>query len=489
MKIIGSEWRLGHWFAVASASDAYYVKLANKIHGYIRFAGLNDLLTESGQHNLAKLIAFYFEDVISDVGIWRAFITAHKEMYGKYLPFYNVDESQYYTDEINREDICFLIWMGVQQYQEGTFINPENPGLVQLADMLYALLDEEFENAPINTELVEQMYSSKWFEDFYLMKNWCVQFYRSAYLLQDEREWDHQDEVDEDFSEMLENDDERDYAVYSYLALCSKIGPLALTVPEWMCYMLKNKGMEREAELFAGIKCLPYNLYLLKEYDADVLTLESLDGTICTVDRSSMISLQDDTLEEHRSLIASLAVCNGGNWQVCGSTSWLKDDEGFSKIREEQEAKKAGDRQLHDKLMEATGNYPLKYFAGHEDWMQWLNRNIGFAPDFVAPEEMKESRNIAVFILPDGQLSVLPDGALCIKDDRNPYYNPEQAKKQAISILVDPEMTSKEMLHYLLEHRMLPDAQINSLQGPERGRQLIQENIDFVARFSRRYKY
>ena len=96
MKIIGSEWRLGHWFAVASASDAYYVKLANKIHDYIRFAGLNDILTEFEQHNLAKLITFYFEDVISDVGIWRAFVAVHKEMYGKYLPFYDVDESRYY---------------------------------------------------------------------------------------------------------------------------------------------------------------------------------------------------------------------------------------------------------------------------------------------------------------------------------------------------------------------------------------------------------
>ena len=136
-----------------------------------------------------------------------------------------------------------------------------------------------------------------------------------------------------------------------------------------------------------------------------------------------------------------------------------------------------------------TGNDPLIYFAGHEDLMQWLDKHIGFAPDFVAPEGMKDEGNIAVFILPDGQLSILPDGALYIKDERNPYYNPDWAKRKAIRLLVEPEMVSKEMLHYLLEHRMLPDARINSLQGPERGRQLIQENIDFVVRFSRKYKY
>lgn len=489
MKIIGSEWRLGHWFAVASVSDAYYVKLANKIHDYIRFAGLNDILTDFEQHNLAKLITFYFEDVISDVGIWRAFVAAHKEMYGKYLPFYDVDESRYYVDEINPEDICFLIWMGVQQYQKGTFINPENPGLMQLADKLYTLLDKEFENAPINTELVEKMYKPEWFEDFYLLKDWCAQFYRSAYLLQDEREWDHQDEVDEEFSKMLEDDDVRDYAIVSYLAICSKIGPLALTVPEWAQYILKNKGMDREAELLAGMKCLPYNLYLLREYDADVLIVESVDGIAYTIDRSSMDSLQDDILEKHNGLVASLAFYDSGNWQVCGTTSWIEDAEDFYKMREEQEEKKASDRELYDKLLQVTGNDPLIYFVGHEDLMQWLDKHIGFAPDFVAPEGMKDKGNIAVFILPDGQLSILPDGALYIKDERNPYYNPDWAKRKAITLLVEPEMVSKEMLHYLLEHRMLPDAQINSLQGPERGRQLIQENIDFVVRFSRKYKY
>ncbi|SHI58276.1 DUF3843 family protein [Bacteroides stercorirosoris] len=489
MKIIGSEWRLGHWFAVASASDTYYVKLANRIRDYIRFADLNDLLTDFEQHNLAKLITFYFEDVISDVGIWRAFVTAHKEMYGKYLPFYNVDESQYYADEINLEDICFLIWMGVQQYQKGVFINPENPGLMQLADKLYALLDKEFENAPINTELVEKMYKSEWFEDFYLLKDWCAQFYRSAYLLQDEREWDHQDEVDEEFSEMLEDDNVRDYAVASYLAINSKIGPLALTVPEWAQYILKSKGMNREAELLAGIKCLPYNLYLLKEHDADVLVVESLDGTVYTVDRSSMDSLQDDILEKHNALLTSLAFYDSDNWQVCGITSWVESSEVFYKMREEQEEEKASDRELYDKLLQVTGNYPLIYFAGCEDLMQWLGKHIGFSPDFVPTERMENGRNIAVFILPDGQLSILPDGALYIKDERNPYYNPEQAKRQALKVIVEPSMTSKEMLYYLLERQMLPDAQINSLQGSERGRQLIQENIDFVARFSRRYKY
>ena len=41
------------------------------------------------------------------------------------------------------------------------------------------------------------------------------------------------------------------------------------------------------------------------------------------------------------------------------------------------------------------------------------------------------------------------------------------------------------MLHYLIEHKLLPDVCINSMKGMERGKQLVQENMDFIARFMR----
>ena len=45
-------------------------------------------------------MAAYFEDVISGLNIWRSFITEHKALYGKFLPFYTPDD-HYYDDEVN----------------------------------------------------------------------------------------------------------------------------------------------------------------------------------------------------------------------------------------------------------------------------------------------------------------------------------------------------------------------------------------------------
>ena len=50
-----------------------------------------------------------------DVYKRQAFILTHKELYGKYLPFYTPDD-HYYDDEVNLEDVRFLLWHYTQQY-------------------------------------------------------------------------------------------------------------------------------------------------------------------------------------------------------------------------------------------------------------------------------------------------------------------------------------------------------------------------------------
>ena len=40
----------------------------------------------------------------------------------------------------------------------------------------------------------------------------------------------------------------------------------------------------------------------------------------------------------------------------------------------------------------------------------------------------------------------------------------------------------RELLEYAMEHDMLPDAALNSIRGEERGRELVRENYDFLAR-------
>lgn len=101
----------------------------------------------------------WFEDVISQIGIWTTFTAECKKRYGNWLPFYPLNE-EYYPDEINPEDIQFLLWHHIQTCcrGEGRVINPENPAITIIANEIYCLLDKIYETAPENERLWQFMH-------------------------------------------------------------------------------------------------------------------------------------------------------------------------------------------------------------------------------------------------------------------------------------------------------------------------------------------
>ncbi|OPZ98510.1 MAG: hypothetical protein BWY72_00804 [Bacteroidetes bacterium ADurb.Bin416] len=105
------------------------------------------------------------------------------------------------------------------------------------------------------------------------------------------------------------------------------------------------------------------------------------------------------------------------------------------------------------------------------------------------PKDFKGRDCVAVFLPEEGGVLFIPDGAKVIYDKNNPYYDRAFAQEYSLGYLVSDELTPKEMLRYLVEHRMLPDAHMNHVLGPERGLALVQENMDFLARCLRNDDY
>ena len=58
---------------------------------------------------LCLYTAAYFGDVVSGLGLWQAFIKTHLALDDTSLPFYTM-RPDYIKDEINEEDIRFIIW-------------------------------------------------------------------------------------------------------------------------------------------------------------------------------------------------------------------------------------------------------------------------------------------------------------------------------------------------------------------------------------------
>lgn len=160
-QIYSKDWMALHPYQGSARTDFYYTTIANKIYGILDNLLENEVsdedyfyLTEEEKKQLACTLTSYFEDIISQTGIFRAFTGEHNRMYNSPLPFFTCKD--YADDEINKEDIQFLIWHYFMQLNRGQIpYSPETPLFTAIAEKVMEILDEEYGSAPENEKLQE----------------------------------------------------------------------------------------------------------------------------------------------------------------------------------------------------------------------------------------------------------------------------------------------------------------------------------------------
>lgn len=154
-KIYMKAWLDAHGRAKAVDTDEWYLDFANQLLPLVADSFIyGGREWEEDQKRVALTCALYLEDCVADGGNWRQFIHWHRKSYGRYLPFYALTE-EYLPDEINREDVVFLLW-AINSPVGDDFDGVENPmdaDLLEFADTLYNRLDAAFELAPISDYL------------------------------------------------------------------------------------------------------------------------------------------------------------------------------------------------------------------------------------------------------------------------------------------------------------------------------------------------
>lgn len=151
------DWLAIHPYARQQPTDSYFVEMANRLY---RACPPCDIPQEF-KKKLCLYTAAYFEDIISDLGLWKAFTTRHIELYDSALPFYTVGPD-YIKDEINEEDIRFIIWNTLQKAPyPHPYIDPSEPAIEETARLFFRILDEEYETAPANDFLQDYFMAFK----------------------------------------------------------------------------------------------------------------------------------------------------------------------------------------------------------------------------------------------------------------------------------------------------------------------------------------
>ena len=486
-KIYPQKWLELHPYKQTNSVDQYYVGIANEIHKRLYSSTIADAFEEEENIRYTSLcLAAWFEDVISQTGIWQAFTAECRKRYGAYLPFYPI-KGDYFPDEINLEDIRFLLWHHIQYLCRGiSAINPENPGIEQTAQEIYGLLAEEYETAPENERMQEFLYhSAMGEEDFFRYREILDWFHYQCYFnienvaqCRDEAERLLDDEkITPEMAETLI------YATRTSLTFKGRRNLLSLTSPEWLA-LIGNAHPEHQ--LWGKVKARENSCYLLEKEDDEFLYVKDL----CSEDEGEFkITKKSLNLSAIRSREAgkSTLICEliyfGNAWWQCGMLLENKYDQKMAEYVDDltKQKEKTNEKATFHDFIKASGGKSFVFCQSQEEISDFLLNKMGYGlkEDLDIPRIHTET-GAMLMANPHTGLHIQFKLCECIKSPDNPNYNKEEAEKNAIMFIVNPDIIPYQLSCILQDEGMLPDAYLNSLQRKEYGQEFIRKNAHFL---------
>lgn len=487
-KLFMQDWMKLQPYNKPASEDSYFLGLANEMLELIDYTMKNQFSTQTKQ-KIALSVTAYFQDIISGFGLWNGFTNKHFSMYGKYLPFYELSD-EYTPEEINPEDICFIIWSIAEldaKKERGTFLNPENPGIILLGTMLFKTLDDEYETAPESDILRTIFTEDTDYDDLYSFREVLAWLY--SYLISPFTEGGLEN-LEEERKKMQKTHAKSDVDTIMYTmkyedAIKNPCGPLALKTYEWLAAIIGEKTKLGKMLLQTQFRFKIPKSYLIKDEDKTTFTLMPFDS-------NELIKLQKDSLQkEFPSQVEKDAVlCNlifyNGKWQLTGFIMLIEKST-YEKDRKEEEENRLNKEEAKRLFQKANKNRLFHFSEDYEELVLFMKKIFENTKEVDMGNEIKEQKYFVTYFDENNGLISIPDMALYIKDKNNPYYNDEECEENGFSIL-DYEFP-KQTVEYLVKNNCLPELKLNSLHGTKKGKKQVQENLDFIFRFFQPYSF
>ena len=483
--------RKGHPFGVSSPTDSDYVRIANAVCDMLRYVSFCAQRTDDEMKRMAIKLTLYFEDMVSEIGLWHSFVQKHQELYGKPLPFYNV-EKDYAPDEPHIEDIQLLLWDSTldDEYSD-SLVNPENEALAYAARTVYAYFMELFEDTPINDDLYDFFHETKFTDNFYDVRQVLKWYFFDCYLTSGRFQESTFDEALDDQMDLCRgNRQVAQSAAEASIAFRYQVGPLALKPQEWLAALLTVHGHADKAANVATIIAKELEPYVLEHYDRQSVTLRSVDDELMTVRRTPYFNVQTTLLKspDTEGCVGSYAWYNG-EWYLNGMNTWcdiLRLIPEYKKERDIERNANFGD--LASDTHSALHNRQLFFFSTPEAYEAFYRNELKMPKGSKAPLP-RGVKNIILFIpnISEGKLCTIMDCAEYICHPDNSMYNKEKAKTHFL--ISDLDHVPGEFIRYAVANNLMPAFALTSNRGYARGRQLAQDNLDFLARTLRRQDY
>lgn len=472
-------------------TDKAYACLANDIFSLLE-RDLLAFMEPKEARNSCISLALHFEDVRSGLHLFDAFTNIYQEMFGSYLPFYPTKGAD--DPEAETDGMRLMIWLCVQAERDERLLNPSNDGFRTMALNLLHLWHDKESTIPPNEELADYLYAEETQTDADQVKTVLVWLARYCPL---GRWFTNPTETSNmGFLKQFLHGADRDtmaYATDCYTLFDRPTWPLSVKPQHVYAEMIRIDMCDPEDELADAIERMqgkPLSLFEVTGCDGSRLKLKDIDGDEFSVRQTDFFG-DVRTLARQNTHLAGSFLSLDDAWHLNGPTLWMKptkkEYENFVRrmrmhVFTENDG---GKNSTVTDYVRIHGGERLYFFRDLNDYEEWLRTDFGpKEPDLSSFEDFKDNP-LAVFLGDDGlmKLCLIPE---VIKHPGNDYYNKQVAEEKAIWFVCNQTACTSDMLLYLMEHRLLPDAMFNDMRGREHGRRLMQENVEFVSRCMRR---
>jgi len=495
-----NDWLKFHPIMYHSDVDTYFLKLCNQLLKVnVDQPLLPKNLNWAEYKDLICILVCYFEDIISETNIWRSFTAEHKKLYGKHLPFYDTT-IDYYDDEINPQDIKFLVWHFFSMQYEESIINPLHEYINSFSISAFKLFETEYEMAPPNIPLKDFL-EIPTHKDVYktraVIEFLTINSYLNHHFFEKEIEKGNVDIAKYKLRPEHEHILKYSFRVELYFNCVSPI--LALRSNEQLANII-GENHPKYQEIKNISKCLKLTC-LVNGNDGTYLDLEHIASRqrIKFSLNSLDTSFKKSKISKGKRLSANM-VNWGGDWLLMGSMKIFSRWEPTGNTDDEKHLfdplePKLKALEYHEECFrDLSDGGILAYFQNIKQHTEFMNRLMVHIfqktnPGKPIPSDLGKivyedegMEELVLFFNHHAGTEVYPGLATAVKDRRNPYYKPK--KTTNIQSLITNKSVSAQFVRYLVDHKM-----IVFNQKKDTNDQIITDNLDFLLRYFKQDEY
>ena len=481
----------------AYATDSYYTKLANSLLDDFYSTELDlEENTDSIFRYASINLACYMEDIVADSGQWRAFSDLCQQMFGFPVPIYHDSTEEYYPDEPSLMAVRFLIWHSATEMDD-IWWTPGLPLLETMAHTAYQRLVNEFENAPVNEQLSQDIETMMDVadEDFYKMRIALTWFFSHCYLTRSEtsenlleKQIEGTDRISGDISLSF-------YQAINFSIFAYKVGPLALYPKDYLSALARVKGKSALLDTLEALKVFPTHAFKMKvSEDGKTIDLLSTNGKNITIKRDE-ITLKDKELNKFDGCVASF-VSYHGEWRLNGAMSPFEGCvERWDELVKKDPEYKPEDYLVADAdwFLKRTKGKQMLFFDGQDELYDFMVSEMDFRKEWKQElsGKFENGHRVIMFIDKESKnyLNLSSEFCECIKAPDNPFYDANIACKEAIEMLWNDNSIKTSAILFLLEKGYLPDILNDSFIIQDNPEKVKEQDVRFLLRYMRKERY